>query len=218
VNNEQGVKTFFSGYAEDFDSIYGDGKRRSIFNRIIDKMFRKAMYERYKRTINFITEKNFKSVLDVGCGSGRYSLDLAKHGISVTGIDLSEEMLAIANANSSKLGFNNKYILGSYLDVELEEKYDVTILMGLFDYISNPEEIFLKLKKDTTQYILASFPKPGGILGWQRKIRYKIRNCQLFYYSEETLENLMFKSGIVQFDIQDNDRELYLVAKIRRVF
>ena len=57
MGNEQGVKTFFSGYAEDFDSIYGDGKRRSIFNRIIDKMFRKAMYERYKRTINFITEK-----------------------------------------------------------------------------------------------------------------------------------------------------------------
>ena len=212
--NEQGVKTFFSGYAEDFDSIYGDGKRRSIFNRIIDKMFRKAMYERYKRTINFITEKNFKSVLDVGCGSGRYSLDLAKHGISVTGIDLSEEMLAIANANSSKLGINNKYILGSYLDVELEKKYEVAILMGLFDYISNPEEILLKLKKDTSQYILASFPKPGGILGWQRKIRYKIRNCQLYYYSEEMLKNLMFKSDIVQYEIQDNDREFYLVAKI----
>ena len=60
----------------------------------------------------------------------------------------------------------------------------------------------------------SNFPKPGGILGWQRKIRYKIRNCQLYYYSEEMLKNLMFKSDIVQYEIQENDREFYLVDKI----
>ena len=59
MNDEQGVKIFFSSYAEDFDSIYGDGKKRNIFNRLADKFFRKSMYERYKRTINFILQNNF---------------------------------------------------------------------------------------------------------------------------------------------------------------
>jgi 2-polyprenyl-3-methyl-5-hydroxy-6-metoxy-1,4-benzoquinol methylase len=215
MKDEQGVKDFFSGYAEDFDSIYGDGKPRNLFNRITDKLFRQSMYERYKRTIDFLTNSDVKTVLDVGCGSGRYSLDLAKNGMTITGVDLAEEMLNIARTNSQKAGFeNNTYIAGSYFDVEIDKKHDAAILMGLFDYISNPEELFSKLKKDTSKYILASFPKPGGILGWQRKIRYNMRNCQLFYYSKESLEGLMSTSGITNYEIQDNHREYFLIAKL----
>jgi len=215
MKDEQGVKDFFSGYAEDFDSIYGDGKPRNLFNRVIDKLFRQSMYERYKRTIDFLINSGVETVLDVGCGSGRYSLDLAMNGMAVTGVDLAQEMLNIAQNNSKKAGFeNNTYIAGSYFDVQIDKKHDAAILMGLFDYISNPEELFSKLKKDTDKYILASFPKPGGILGWQRKIRYNMRNCQLFYYSRASLEELMSVSDISNYEIQDNHREYFLIAKL----
>lgn len=215
MKDEQGVKDFFSGYAEDFDSIYGDGKPRNVFNKIVDKLFRQSMYERHKRTIDFLSNSDVKTVLDVGCGSGRYSLDLAKNGMSVTGIDLAQEMLDIATNNSNQAGYNNNtYIQGSYLDVEVDKKHDAAILMGLFDYISDPEELFLKLKKDTKKYILGSFPKPGGILGWQRKVRYNLRNCQLFYYSKEDLIELMKASGIENYEIQDNYREYFLIVRL----
>jgi len=215
MKDEQGVKDFFSGYAEEFDSIYGDGKPRNLFNRIADKLFRQSMYERYKRTINFLANSDVNTVLDVGCGSGRYSIDLAKKGMVVTGVDLAPEMLDIAKVNSQKAGFdNNTYIVGSYFDIKIDKRHDAAILMGLFDYISNPEELFLKLKQDTSKYILASFPKPGGILGWQRKIRYNIRNCQLFYYSKESLEELMRVTGIDNYEIQDNHREYFLIAEL----
>ena len=36
------------------------------------------------------------SILDVGCGTGRHSIELARRGYAVTGIDLSSEMLARA--------------------------------------------------------------------------------------------------------------------------
>ena len=69
MKDEKGVKDFFSGYAEDFDSIYGDGKPRNMFNRIMDKLFRQAMYERYKRTIVFLSNSNdVNTVLDVAFG------------------------------------------------------------------------------------------------------------------------------------------------------
>jgi len=173
------------------------------------------MYERYKRTIDFLTDSDVKTVIDVGCGSGRYSLDLAKNGMAVTGVDLAQEMLNIARTNTQKAGFeSNTYIVGSYFDVEIHKKHDAAILMGLFDYISNPEELFFKLKRDTSKYILASFPKPGGFLGWQRKIRYNMRKCQLFYYSKESLENLLNASDISNYEIQDNHREYFLIAKL----
>jgi len=214
VNDEAGVKDFFSGYAEDFDSIYGDGKPRNLFNRLMDKLFRGAMYERYKRTISFLNSNDVNTVLDVGCGSGRYAVDLSRSGMIITGVDLAQEMLDIAEITSNKLGFKNTFIQGSYLDVTIEKKHDAAILMGLFDYISNPEDLFHKLKKDTSKYILASFPKPGGFLGWQRKIRYNLRNCQLFYYSKDSLEKLMSSSGISNYEIQDNDREYYLIVRL----
>jgi SAM-dependent methyltransferase len=215
VKDDKGVKEFFSGYAEDFDSIYGDGKPRNLFNRIMDKLFRGAMYERYKRTISFLNSNEVKTVLDVGCGSGRYAIDLSRNGMKITGVDFAKEMLDIAEANSQKLGFDNDFIEGSYLDVKIEKKHDAAILMGLFDYISNPLDLFLKLKVDTAKYILASFPKSGGVLAWQRKIRYNMRNCQLFYYDKKIIQNLMIDANIDDFEIQDNDREYFLIAKLK---
>ena len=216
MKDEQGVKDFFSGYAEDFDSIYGDGKPRNLFNKIMDKLFRQAMYERYKRTIEFLSSTDdVNTILDVGCGSGRYSVDLARNGMAVTGVDLAQEMLDIAKKNSHKLGFDkNNFIAGSYFDVEISKKHDASILMGLFDYISNPGDLFVKLKKDTSKFILASFPKPGGLLAWQRKIRYNRRNCQLFYYSKANIVSLMENAGIEKYEIQDNDREYFLIAQV----
>ncbi len=41
------------------------------------------------------------SVLDVGCGSGRHSLALRRHGFEVTGLDLSASLLSLAKQNAS---------------------------------------------------------------------------------------------------------------------
>ncbi len=43
-----------------------------------------------------------KKILDLGCGTGRYSITLAKKGAIVTAIDFSEEMLAVAKKNAKK--------------------------------------------------------------------------------------------------------------------
>ena len=64
------------------------------------------IYEENEFTKNTVQEVDFLlevlglppggSVLDVGCGTGRHSIELAKRGYAATGLDLSAEMLAIA--------------------------------------------------------------------------------------------------------------------------
>jgi SAM-dependent methyltransferase len=46
-------------------------------------------------------------VLDVGCGTGRYALAIAKHCKSVIGVDLSPRMLDIAREQAKELGISN---------------------------------------------------------------------------------------------------------------
>ena len=60
------------------------------------------------REVNFLLEEleppSGASILDVGCGTGRHSVELAKRGYAVTGLDLSAEMLAQAAQAANAAG------------------------------------------------------------------------------------------------------------------
>ena len=161
MNTNSKVETFFDSYAIDFDSIYGDGQKRSGITKIVDKLFRQSMFNRYKLTIEFVLNNiEIKNCLDVGTGPGRYCIDISNKDIETLGVDVSSEMIKLAK---SKVPETIKHLVSfrcaDYLDFKPEKKYDVSILMGFFDYIKTPEIIINKLKQDTDKYILASFPK-----------------------------------------------------------
>ena len=119
---EDKVKIFFSGYAADFDSIYGDGKKRNVFSKFFDKNFRSAMFGRYKKTIDFIEKNNVSSVLDIGCGSGIYMQTLNAKGVEVSGIDLSEEMIKMTKDRLMNKNLNySELIVGGYLDYKFKK-------------------------------------------------------------------------------------------------
>ena len=72
---------------------------------------------------DFLTAKS--SILEIGCGTGRLSRLLAEEGHQVTGIDLSEAMLASAE---KKGGDNIHYINMDMRDLQLSEKFDAVII------------------------------------------------------------------------------------------
>jgi predicted TPR repeat methyltransferase len=185
----QEVKSFFDGYATDFDSIYGHTNNRGLIDKISDKLFRQSMYLRYQECLKNTAQKQVTSILDIGCGSGHYCEAYLNQGKIVTGLDIAEGMLKIARQKTDKYIKEGKanYILADYLSHTFTSKFDVACLMGFFDYIRDPEAIFLKLEKDVSKEIYMSFPKKGGFLAWQRKIRYNMKNCPLYFYTKEDL-------------------------------
>ncbi|MDD4895632.1 MAG: class I SAM-dependent methyltransferase [Atribacterota bacterium] len=68
-------------------------------------------------------------ILDVGCGTGRHSVELAKRGYNITGIDLSESQLKRArekaNANCVVIAFQQQ----DARDLHLDTCYDVAIML-----------------------------------------------------------------------------------------
>jgi len=67
------------------------------------------------REVDFLLEElslqQGASILDVGCGTGRHSIELAKRGFAVTGLDLSSEMLARAAAAAKAASVNVNWII-----------------------------------------------------------------------------------------------------------
>ncbi len=55
--------------------------------------------------------KKIVSVLDLACGTGSMTVELARRGYDMTGIDLSEEMLAVARAKCDKARFKHPVLL-----------------------------------------------------------------------------------------------------------
>jgi SAM-dependent methyltransferase len=69
------------------------------------------------------------SILDVGCGTGRHSIELAKRGYAVTGLDLSAEMLAQAEQGAKVAGVQVHWIHADAARFSLAEKYDAVICL-----------------------------------------------------------------------------------------
>jgi 2-polyprenyl-3-methyl-5-hydroxy-6-metoxy-1,4-benzoquinol methylase len=79
-------------------------------------------------------------ILDAGCGHGRHSLELARRGFDVTGIDLSEPSLAIARARAAEAGVAVEYHHGDALDMSWDGEFDgaITLFSTILGYF--PEE------------------------------------------------------------------------------
>ncbi|MCO6501331.1 MAG: methyltransferase domain-containing protein [Vicingus serpentipes] len=212
----QEVKSFFDGYANDFDSIYGHtDHQRGILDKLADKLFRQVMLLRFKETLKRTANSAIHSVMDIGCGPGHYCVEFLKQGKKVMAIDLAENMLKIAKGRVNETHLDGKgeiaFLQANYLEHNFEQQYDAACLMGFFDYIKNPEDVLEKLKKDITKEVYASFPQSGGLLIWQRKIRYKMRNCPLYLYSLKDLQELMKKVGLEgKYEVIDLKRDFFV--------
>ncbi len=81
-----------------------------------------------------------KRVLDVGCGGGILSESMARLGASVTGIDLSEKPLKVAQLHLLESGLGVDYQLASAEDfsVRNEEKFDLVTCMELLEHVPDP--------------------------------------------------------------------------------
>lgn len=62
-------------------------------------------------------------VLELACGSGRLTIPLAKEGINITGIDISEAMLHLAKLKSSKSGVSIRFVQADIRRFDLGEKF-----------------------------------------------------------------------------------------------
>ena len=207
------TQVFFDSYSKKFDEIYDTKTNRYSFLKIlINEFLRKSMKTRYILALREAKKLKKKlDIIDIGCGPGRYANDLAISGHHVTGIDISRDMINIAKEKNYTFKNKTNFIVGDYLKKNFAKKFDYAILNGFFDYVEEPEIVFKKLKKDCKIFV-CSFPKLYNWLTPQRKIRYVLRNCPLYFYTKGKIEKKLKLAGIKKYKFLDNDREYFVIG------
>jgi 2-polyprenyl-3-methyl-5-hydroxy-6-metoxy-1,4-benzoquinol methylase len=101
----------------------------------------------------FKIDKNI-SICDFGCGPGLYSIELAKTGAQITGIDFSKRSIEYAKKQASICQFNIEYLNENYLYYSSDKKFDLILLIYLDYCVLSLEQrkqllsVFYKCLKD----------------------------------------------------------------------
>jgi 2-polyprenyl-3-methyl-5-hydroxy-6-metoxy-1,4-benzoquinol methylase len=138
-------------YEELFEN-YGEGYDREIFTK-------GTLGE-----VDFIEEEigrdRTKRILDVGCGTGRHSIELAKRGYNVTGLDLSETLLGRARAKAAEAEVKVDFVRADARDFRFDTPFDMAIMIceGAFPLMETDEMNFRILES------ISLALKPGGKL------------------------------------------------------
>jgi SAM-dependent methyltransferase len=76
-------------------------------------------------------------VLDVGCGPGRHAHALARRGIEVVGVDISQRFVDIANENAPE-GATFERVDARHLDYEADFDAAISLCQGAFGLVAGP--------------------------------------------------------------------------------
>ena len=204
-------RNYWNNEADAFSRIYSH--RKSRLSNMLDNVFRKDMYERYVFTIKHCEPIKDRTFLDVGCGNGLYSLELARKGARrVLGIDIAEVMVGLCKEASKKENLDTvcEFQQTDLLEYKGNEKFDVSFGIGLFDYISDPLPVLKKMREMSTDKVILAFPRLWTWRAPVRKARLNARGCDVYFYTRAQIKELMDQAGYKR-------HEVYRVGKLHCV-
>ena len=96
-------------------------------------------------------------ILDAGCGTGRYAIELARRGYAVHGIDFSEQLIDVAIRSSEDARGRVSFAVGDICD-PLPDRYDAILCRGVLNDMVEDEE------REAVFARFAGALRPGGTL------------------------------------------------------
>lgn len=158
-----------------------------------------------------------RHIADLGCGTGTISIALYEQGYKVTGVDLSEDMLAQAEAKLSSHSSRLRFLCQDLRELYLPETCDLAVsFCDSLNYITDADDLGQIFKRVKTQL------RPNGMFLFDMHSIFKLREKlgqNVFYEVGEEVTYLWQSrfdeaTATVEYDItffalEDEDEQLY---------
>ena len=110
-------------------------------------------------------------VLDLGCGTGKMTLELAKRGYDMTGVDYSPEMLDVARNNAEKQGCDILWLCQDMREFELYGTVDMAVCcLDCINHLTTSKDL------DKCLSLVHNYLIPDGIFIFDINGKYKFEN------------------------------------------
>ena len=121
----------FSNYAHYYNLLYNDKDYKGEAD-YVDKLMQKY-------------NPGARSILNLGCGTGNHDSHFSKKGYTVTGVDISEEMLIQARDKMKKFKYaksNPSFSKGDIRELRLKQKFDTVVsLFHVASYMNTNKDV-----------------------------------------------------------------------------
>lgn len=202
TNSFQRSGRFFDSFADAFDTFY-DGKRSPVM-QWIDRHFRSDMFVRYALTFDRLGDMKDRRGVDIGCGSGPYIAEALRRGAAhMVAIDPAPRMLDLARERVQKLGQIDKLTVlqGYFPQVRPDGLFDFAVVMGVLDYVADPLAFLQALRGCLSGPAAISFPSKHWLRTPIRKVRYRLRQCPVYFYDEASIRSVGTRAGFQAVDV-----------------
>jgi SAM-dependent methyltransferase len=94
------------------------------------------------RVITILEPSAGERILDLACGTGRHSLELARRGFSVVGAELLEDNVAVARERAAAEGLDTEFIQADLRELSLDAEFDIVLSLndGAIGYFESEQE------------------------------------------------------------------------------
>lgn len=177
---------WFDNFAKDYDGWY-----LSKLGKFVDDVEKSLLQE----LADFCNGDN---ALDIGAGTGTYSIWLGKKGLNVTALDQSTEMMKVAKDKAEKEGLNINRILGDAHNLPFSDNtFDLVISVTAIEFMDNPKRVLeeaMRVLKPNGKLVIGVLTKesPWGEL-YQAVAKENPNNlfAKAHLYTEEEIADLL---------------------------
>ncbi|HDY87814.1 MAG TPA: class I SAM-dependent methyltransferase [bacterium] len=155
---------------------------------IYDRVMNHVNYDEWAQYISSIFNRfgiKVKNILEIACGTGSLALLLQRHGYNITGMDLSPDMLKVAESKFKQNGLPLHFFAADMTSIPMKKEFDAVLCMyDSINYLKDPAEF----KKAVEE--ISKVTKYGSLFIFDVCT---LKNSQIFFSHNSISEDL---SGI----------------------
>ena len=197
MRRQRAVQDYFAKRVRCYQEAYS-GKKIGGLRNTIYRLGWFPLRRIFSHTMEYLAEAKPQRVLDIGCGTGIYSAELATRGIVVTALDSCKEMIDATEGLLERSGMSGRVqtVFADYLawSGETVEEYDLALAIGVMDYADDAGAYLASFRR-VAQEVIVTFPAKSRF-SFVADFNYRRHGIHGYFYGEQQVRELLSTAGL----------------------